>query len=342
MDSLKSKIHARVGLLGNPSDGYYGKTISCLINNFAAEVTLTAADEISFLPGKNLPNCHFSAQANYSATENNDGLCLLQATCKLFFDECSRRNLDVGEHNFSLDFTTTIPLQVGLAGSSAIVIATLRVLLAWYGLENKIPLQELPQLALDVEQKELGITAGQQDRVIQTFGGLLYMDFREELMKSRGYGEYQPLDTTSLPPLYLAYAKTPSSSGVIHKNVREQWLQGDPVVHAAMKKFASFAEDGKQALENHDHARFSGLMGEAFLLRRQIFGDAALGLDNLRMVEIANSHQLTGTTCGSGGAIVGVKGTLAQNTALQANLASAGYAYVDVEIGPRYTSLTRG
>ena len=32
------KAYARIGLLGNPSDGYYGKTISLTIGNFWAEV----------------------------------------------------------------------------------------------------------------------------------------------------------------------------------------------------------------------------------------------------------------------------------------------------------------
>ncbi|SAL95787.1 hypothetical protein [Absidia glauca] len=37
---IKIKAYARVGLMGNPSDGFYGKTMSLLISNFWAEVTL--------------------------------------------------------------------------------------------------------------------------------------------------------------------------------------------------------------------------------------------------------------------------------------------------------------
>jgi len=35
---LVSRVHARVGLLGNPSDGYGGKTISFSLANYHAEV----------------------------------------------------------------------------------------------------------------------------------------------------------------------------------------------------------------------------------------------------------------------------------------------------------------
>jgi hypothetical protein len=36
--AIVSRVHARVGLLGNPSDGFYGKTLSLSLANFYAEV----------------------------------------------------------------------------------------------------------------------------------------------------------------------------------------------------------------------------------------------------------------------------------------------------------------
>jgi glucuronokinase len=35
---VQSRVHARIGLLGNPSDGYGGKTIAVSLENFWAEV----------------------------------------------------------------------------------------------------------------------------------------------------------------------------------------------------------------------------------------------------------------------------------------------------------------
>ena len=37
---LTRRVHARVGLIGNPSDGFFGKTISVSISNFWAEVSI--------------------------------------------------------------------------------------------------------------------------------------------------------------------------------------------------------------------------------------------------------------------------------------------------------------
>jgi hypothetical protein len=55
-----------------------------------------------------------------------------------------------------------------LAGSSAIVTATLKCLMAFFGLtEADLPKELQPQFILDVEKSELNISAGLQDRVIQ-------------------------------------------------------------------------------------------------------------------------------------------------------------------------------
>ncbi len=47
---------------------------------------------------------------------------------------------------------------------------------------------------LSIEKDELGINAGLQDRVIQTYEGLMYMDFSKELLSTQGYGNYVRMD----------------------------------------------------------------------------------------------------------------------------------------------------
>jgi glucuronokinase len=62
-----------------------------------------------------------------------------------------------------------------------------------------------PQQVLDIELVELGIAAGLQDRVIQTRGGFVHMDFSEEHFTSFGTGVYTDLDKSLLPKLYVAF-----------------------------------------------------------------------------------------------------------------------------------------
>ena len=40
----------RVGLMGNPSDGFYGKTIAMTIGNFWADVTIEKSSTLRLLP----------------------------------------------------------------------------------------------------------------------------------------------------------------------------------------------------------------------------------------------------------------------------------------------------
>ena len=95
-----------------------------------------------------------------------------QAMTLVFFEHCRQHGISLppGASNFSLSYTTTIPRQRGLSGSSAIATAALNCLLRHFSLEAAIPPADRPQLVLAAEA-ELGIAAGLQDRVIQVGGG---------------------------------------------------------------------------------------------------------------------------------------------------------------------------
>lgn len=49
-EEIRSRVFARVGLVGNPSDGFGGRCISFSLANFFAEVTLTPSDSVTFIP----------------------------------------------------------------------------------------------------------------------------------------------------------------------------------------------------------------------------------------------------------------------------------------------------
>ena len=103
------------------------------------------------------------------------GIRLIKATIKRFVEYCQAQGLTLHERNFPIRYKTNIPRQVGLAGSSAIIIATLRCLMEFYRVD--IPLEIQPSFVLSVETEELGIAAGLQDRVIQCYEDMVYMDF---------------------------------------------------------------------------------------------------------------------------------------------------------------------
>jgi len=189
-----------------------------------------------------------------------------------------------------------------MAGSSAIITAVFRALMEFYGVE--IPNEILSNLVLSVETNEIGIAAGLQDRVCQVYQGLVFMDFDREHFKANGYGRYERIDPHCLPPLYLAYRRDLSQiSGIYHSNLRQRWLDGDPDVIAAMKRFADLTTEGREALLIGDHNKLGLLIDENFELRASL---TQLDPTNVEMVNLARKMGVCAKYAGSGGAIVGI------------------------------------
>ena len=54
---IRRTAYARAGLVGNPSDGYNGKTLALIVRNFRAEVTLYEWDRVEVVFSKNDQTC---------------------------------------------------------------------------------------------------------------------------------------------------------------------------------------------------------------------------------------------------------------------------------------------
>lgn len=301
---IETYAYARAGLLGNPSDGYFGKTIALIVRNFRARVLLYPSARLEIKPSKADMPVFESLDDLYRTTRWRGyygGIRIIQALLVRFIDYCREEKIPLENRNFTIEYESTIPLRLGMGGSSSIITAALRALCQYFGVEIPLPIQA--KLALETETKELGVPAGPQDRVIQAYEGLVYMDFDRELMEARGWGRYERLDPALLPNLYLAY-RTSLSEGteVFHNHVRQRWLAGDPEVVEAMKTWASYAEQGRQALLERDVATLKRLIDANFDLRAKIY---QLDQGNLDMVAAARSVGATANFAGSGGAIVG-------------------------------------
>ncbi len=302
---IETYAYARAGLLGNPSDGYYGKTIALLVRNFRARVLVYPSARLEIRASKADMPIFESLDEMYALTRWRGyygGIRILQAVIIRFMDYCREAGLVLENRNFTIEYESTIPLRLGLGGSSAIITAGLRALCKYFGVDIPLPVQA--KLALEAETLEIGVPAGPQDRVIQVYEGLVFMDFRKDLMETRGYGEYERLNPELLPNIYLAY-RTSLSEGteVFHNNVRDRWRRNDPVVVDAMEKWASYAADGRKALLAHDYATLEQLIDANFDLRAQLY---KISPGNLEMITAARSAGASANFAGSGGAIVGV------------------------------------
>lgn len=203
---IRTIAYPRAGLIGNPSDGYFGKTISFAFRNYAAQVELWESPELELLPSRrdhSVFSSIFSLHEDVKKHGYYGGFRLLKATVKAFLDYSNSRGIKLDGRNFTLRYRSDIPNRVGLAGSSALITACTRALMGFY--QVSISRHTLANFVLSIENHELGIPAGLQDRVAQAYQGLVFMDFDREIMQSRGYGKYETLDTSLLPPTFVAF-----------------------------------------------------------------------------------------------------------------------------------------
>ena len=303
---ITAHAHARAGLVGNPSDGYFGKTISFIIRNFRATVRLWESPHFEIVPAHG-DFAQFASVGSFLKDQRlhgyYGGMRLIKAAIKRFHDFCHRREgCELSDRSFTVSYETDIPRLVGLSGSSAIVTAMLRALMEFY--DVRIPRHELPSLALSVERDELNISAGLQDRVIQAYEGVVYMDFDRKLLDTRGYGEYEPLAPPKPPPLYVAYdPERAEVSDVPHRNLRELFNRGDPTVVRAMQTYRDLTDRGRAALLAGAGLELGRIMDANYDLRRTIMPIAP---ENHRMIEVARATGASAKFAGSGGAICGL------------------------------------
>jgi glucuronokinase len=320
---IRSTSYARAGLVGNPSDGYFGKTIAFIVKNFQAEVTLYETPELKIMPSRRDHSVFDSIeQLSEDVTQFGyyGGIRLLKATVKRFHDYCQQNRIELHKRNFTIRYTSNVPSQVGMAGSSAIITAGYRALMSFYGI-TILP-HVLANLVLSVETDELGIPAGLQDRVIQAYEGMVYMDFDRSHFERHGFGRYEPIDPALLPKVYVAYTTTLSEgTEVFHNDIRGRFERGEPEVVESMSFWADLAEQSHDLLLKGEGDKIGPLLDQNFDRRCEIY---EMSEAMLHVVQTARNAGASAKFTGSGGAIVGVYEDEAMYERLKATLEPIG------------------
>ena len=296
----------RIGLIGNPSDGYGGKVIAFTFTDFHARVELEEAPRlvVTSPSGREAtaPDLESLLAKLHEEPPPTDGSELLLAACKRFLDHCRAEGLgpatlpaSSSRLRFQMRFASDIPRQVGFAGSSAICTAALRVLADHFHVS--LDADTMARLALAAETEELGITAGPQDRVIQAHEGLMFMDFGPVPTNRR-------LAIELLPPLFIAWSSAPGSpSGNAHGEIRRRFDAGDVEIQAAIARFPILADQALECLEDGDFRILRRLIDRNFDTRASIW---PLGAADRELVELGRKHRAAVKLAGSGGGVVGV------------------------------------
>ena len=97
MEIIRKRAYARAGLLGNPSDGYNGKTISIIVRNFWAEVVMYEWDSVDIVQTGDdrarFRSIHDLAQ-DVRLHGYYGGIRLIKATIKRFVDYCRENKIE--------------------------------------------------------------------------------------------------------------------------------------------------------------------------------------------------------------------------------------------------------
>lgn len=295
----RGTCHPRIGILGNPSDGYGGRVLAACFENFEASATVHVTSRPSHGDILRILDLEFADVDDLrQRIVGLDGVESLLAAAWIVFDYESTPGASA-ERRFELSATTDIPMQVGLSGSSALLIAALRALMREVP-EHRIDTIELARLALRAELEILGIAAGPQDRLIQSFGGCAHLDFADHDWR------LEPLDARRLPELGLLYnPEAGRPSGDAHSELRRRFESGDAVVVGAMQRFAELADEGRDAMQDLDgdavHRRFAELIAESWDLRLRCYPTTE---EDRAVANESRAHGVDATLAGSGGALV--------------------------------------
>lgn len=255
-----AKVFARAAVAGNPSDGYDGAVCSVIVPQFSAVASTTATAD---------------------------------ASIPLVSTAIERFGREVAPVSVGVTIETTIPRSVGLAGSSAIVVAVIQALASHTGTD--LSPMEVARLAYDVERVDLGIAGGWQDQLIQSHGYSALIECAEPR-------DVHPIamSTVRTLPLYLAWSHSAAqASGDAHAKLQSEHTSESP----EMRELAELGRQAAKSFADGDVHSLKQAINSTFDIRRTVMDIAPAQVE---MVETARSLGASANFAGSGGAILGV------------------------------------
>lgn len=250
---IQSTAPGRCGIVGNPTDMYGGSVLSIA----TAE---RACCRIEDAPVLSVESCGQRCEIRSCDDITLQGDCLDIARAVLTYLE-----IDATSKPFHMALSTDIPMQAGMAGSTALVVAALGAL------NRRLHLGLHPwaiaETARKIEFRVMHVLCGFQDQHMAVFGGLNYMQFGgKEMLEQRDdepLAVIEPLAPyVASIPLIAAHTGVRHNSGTVHRHPRERWLAGDPEVIDGYATIAAIAPAAKRAVLSGDWPALGALMNE--------------------------------------------------------------------------------
>lgn len=292
-------VPARVGLVGNPSDGHGGAVLAAIVETWTARAVATPTPGVVRLRGRTAG----------APTEWASGAALVA-------DEAARRpdaphgiviaalaalddHLDGGLPGVEIEWSSGVPRSVGLAGSSAIAIAVIEAVSALA--DGPVDPRVVAALALDAEVRWMGIAAGWQDRIVQAHRCAVLVDAADmsTSIDGRAVPAVRRLPGLAVDAVIGWRPHDGESSAVYHAALRRQ--AADETVAAGMLRLGDLARRAATSVAARDVAGLRQLVHASWRTRCDA---APLKARHAQLVEAVRATGVVATSPGSGGSVV--------------------------------------
>ncbi len=300
--TVTASAPGRCGIVGNPTDIYGGRVLSCSVPARATCRLTLGEDE--FLP----------------------------EDLRLWNTAIARYPI---EGPVRVEWSTQIPRSSGISGSTALLAATLACVLRVTGNDPDFDSSEgliaFAELVRDIERHEADIVCGYQDAYMIVHGGLNFMDFAGKHPVNPGPAGTLRSIQSELPFL-LVTTGVERLSGSVHGPMAQRWMNGEELVVDSIAAITELADIGLDAFLKSDWVALGKAMDENHRLIAQLggSGDAIDLLISRCKAHGAISAKLAGA--GMGGTVIALT---EDADALEASLRGDGYSrFMRPIIGP--------
>ena len=209
------------------------------------------------------------------------------------------RKMSIETGGFDLITQSIAPPSSGLGTSAAMGVALIGVLSTM----KQAPLlsYEHAELASNIEQNELGILGGKQDHYASAIGGINFMEFNGEEVKTSPI-HLTPQTRYELEKnLILCYTGQSRLSGDIHQKVTSAYHDREKSTLNALHNLRSTANEIKNALMNGRLSKFGQLLNQNWESQKALHPSVTNNqIDDIFQVAIGNGA-IGGKACGAGG-----------------------------------------
>jgi glucuronokinase len=323
----RALVPARVGLVGNPSDGHGGAVLAAIAETWAAEAVATPMPGVVRLRNRTAGVAEWASARELvadMAARRTDAPHGIVAAALATLDD----HLDGGLPDVEVEWSSTVPRSVGLAGSSAIAIAVIEAVSALAG--EPVDPRLVAALALDAEVHWMGIAAGWQDRIVQAHRGAVLVDAADmsTSIDGRAVPSVRRLPGLALDAVIGWRADGRENSGVYHEALRAR--AADRAVAEGMVRLGDLARHAATSAAVGDAARLRELVDASWRTRCDT---APLQPRHAELVEAVRAVGVVATSPGSGGSVVALPADAGAAATAIAALRAVGARSATVELG---------